>query len=128
MAKEFTPKQYYKVDKKGNFVLDDEGCKIPLDLYRGTKFADMVEFLKENGTDEEKAEFKKACHTKKVYEKVIGKKGGEKRVPTGETTTCDEINGLYAKEWFFGKFAPEYLPVAEDKPANKSMADLLDEL
>ena len=128
MAKKFEPIQHYKLDKKGNFVLDDKGCKIALDLYKGTTFEEMIDFLKDNGTDADKAGFKEACHLKKVYVEVIGKKGGKSKKPTGETTHTDDINVLYAKEWFFKKFAPEYLPVAKQKENKKSMEDMLAEL
>ena len=84
--------------------------------------------VKENATDEQKAAFKKACHTKKVYEEIIGIRGGKTKKATGETVSCDEVNVLYAKEWFFGEFAPELLPKAKEVEQKKSMQDLLDEL
>lgn len=125
----FQPAQKYKVDKEGKYVLDKKGCKIAIDQYKGTTFEEMVDFLKENGSTEDKAEFKVACKTKKVYEIVIGKRGGEYKVWKGETQSCEEINVLYAKEWFFKKYAPEYLPKKTDKTnKNKSMEDLLAEL
>lgn len=128
MAKKFEPIQHYKVDKKGNLVTDDKGCKIALDLYKGTTFEEMIDFLKENGSEADKAGFKEACHLKKVYVEVIGKKGGKSKKATGETTYTEDINVLYAKEWFFKKFAPEYLPVAKQKEAKATMEDLLAEL
>ena len=124
----FTPVQHYKTDKKGNLVLDDKGCKIALDLYKGTTFEEMFDFIKENGTTEQKQDFITACHTKKVYEVVIGKKGGKKKIATGETTVCEEVNVLYAKEWFFKQFAPEYLPVKKEKEEKPSMEDMLKSL
>lgn len=130
MAKvKFTPIQHYKMDKKTNeYKLDKNGCKIAIDLYKGTTFEEMIDFLKENATDEQKAAFKKACHTKKVYEEIIGIRGGKTKKATGETVSCDEVNVLYAKEWFFGEFAPELLPKAKEPEQKKSMQDLLDEL
>ena len=130
MAKEktFTPVQHYKRDKKGQLVLDSKGCKIELDLYKATTFEEMVNFLKENGTEEDKAEFKKNCKKKKVYVEVMGAKGGKKKVFTGEFVETDTINVLYAKEEFFKKFAPEYLPVKKAEVKKKSMEDMLNDL
>lgn len=129
MAKKaFTPVVHYKTNKKGELELDKNGCKIELDKYRATTFEEMVAFLKENGTDKEKADFKTACYTKKVYEEVIGKRGGKSKKATSETVTTDTINVLYAKEWFFTTFAPEYLPKKAVKEAKKSMEDMLNEL
>ena len=130
MAKEkkFKPVEHYKKDKKGEYVLDKNNCKIKLDPYRATTFEEMVNWLKENGTEEDKKEFKENCYLKKVYEEVIGKKGGIKKVPTGEVVKIDEINVLYAKEKFFEKYAPEYMPKAKEKENKKSMEDLLSEL
>ena len=129
MAKKFTPIEHYKTDKKsGKLILDDNGCKILLDAYKATTFEEMVAFMKENGTAEEKEEFKKACYLKKVYVEVIGKKGGKSKKPTGEVVACDDINVMYVKEWFFTKFAPEFLPKKAAKVATKSMVDILAEL
>lgn len=125
----FTPIQHYRMDKKTNeYVLDKNGCKIAIDLYKGTTFEEMFTFLKENGTAEQKEAFKKACHTKKVYEEVIGKKGGKYKKATADTVSCDEINVLYAKEWFFKEFAPEHLPKAAENKKKKTMEDMLAEL
>ena len=136
MAKEeikFTPTQHYKMEvnkktKEKEYKLDEKGCKIKVDLYKGTTFEEMINFLKENGTIEQKEAFKTACHTKKVYEEVIGIRGGKSKRPTGETVFCEEVNVLYAKEWFFKEFAPEYLPKKEEAEKTKSMEDLLAEL
>lgn len=130
MAKvKFTPIQHYKMDKKTNeYKLDKNGCKIAIDLYKGTTFEEMIDFLKENATDEQKEAFKKACHTKKVYQEITGIRGGKTKKATGETVSCEEVNVLYAKEWFFGEFAPEFLPKAKEVEQKKSMQDLLDEL
>lgn len=129
MAKvKFTPTTHYKTDKDGNYVLDDKKCKIKLDDYKSIKFEEMIAFLKENATEEQKAAFKAACHTQKVYDVVIGKKGGKKKVWNGETTECTEINPYYAKEWFCKEFAPELLPKAATKKQEPSMEDLLADL
>lgn len=125
---EFTPTQHYKTDKKGNYILDKNNCKIKIDLYKGTKFKEMTDFLKENATEEQKKEFKKACYTKKVYDEVIGVKGGKSRKFTGETVECEDINVLYAKEWFFTQFAPQYLPQPKAKETKPTLKDLLAEL
>lgn len=124
----FTPTQRYKTDKNGSYVLDKNGCKQLVDAYKGTTFEEMVVFLKENGTAEQKEAFKKACHQQAVYEKVIGKRGGESKKPTGEYIECKEINVLNAKKWFFTEFAPELLPKAKEKEKKKTMEDLLGEL
>ena len=126
--KKFEPMQHYKTDRKGNYVLDDKNCKIPLDLYRGTTFEEMISYLKDSGTEEEKKEFKEVCHKKKVYVEKVGKKGGKKKVPTGETVYSEDINVLYAKEWFFNKFAKEYLPKKKEVDEKVKMQQLLDEL
>lgn len=129
MAKKFEPKERFKMEKDGKtYVLDKDNCKIKCDPYRATTFEDMVNFLKENGTDAEKEEFKKACYLKKVYEVVIGPKGGKSKVATGETVPTTDINVLYAKEWFFTKFAPEYLPTKKEKEKKPTLKSLLDTL
>lgn len=133
--KKFEPVQHYKmksVKKDGKTVkeyeLDKKGAKIPLDKYKATEFGEMVAWLKENGSPADIKAFKEACHTKKVKEEVIGPKGGKKLVPTGETTYCEEINPMYAKEWFFTQFAPDYLPKKAEPEAVKTMQDWLNEL
>ena len=125
----FVPEQKYKKDKDGNFVLDDNGEKIKLDLYKGTTFEDVVYFLRDKGTDKDRAEFKKNCFL------------AAKRIPSGkkdkdgkdimEIVTDDngnpvmektkKTNWLYAKKKFFEKYAPEYITVK--KKVNK--ADLI---
>lgn len=126
--KKFEPIKHYKKDKDGKIVLDKNGVKIKLDAFRSTTFQEMCDFLKENGTKEEKEAFKKACYTRKVYEEVVGKRGGVKRVPTNETVDTDTINVMYAKEWFFKQFAPEYLPQKKEEEKTKTMEDMLAEL
>lgn len=131
MAKKFEPIQRYKTDKEGNTV--------EVNLYKGTTFEDMVVWLKENGTKEEIAEFKKECSQKHKCVDVIDKETGQvKRTKSGkkvrEQTTeiipCKEgeVNILGAKIWFFNKFAPEHAPKKKEKPNRPSVKDLLADL
>lgn len=75
MAARFVPTQKYKVynEKKSNgakyveengvkYELDENGEKIALDLYKGTDFEDVVEFLTKNGTDKDRKTFKENCY------------------------------------------------------------------
>lgn len=131
----FTPTQKYKLDKKGNFVLDDNGTKIKLDLYKATSFKEMCEFIKANGTEEEKAEFRKAAKEKYVYVESgkFYQKGKHKGKPimkkTDDIVACgkDEVNILGAKKKFFEMYAPTYLP--KKKEDNEPSAqDLLNSI
>ena len=135
MKREFKPIQHYKVDKKTKeLVLDENGNKIPLDLYKGTSMRDMLAWIKENGTTEEKAEFKKQAYLKNEYTEVLDKNGNvkvstngkPKKKKTGNVIESETVNILSAKKWFFTQFAPEYLPEEEEK--GPSIADLLAEL
>lgn len=118
MAVKFKPIQKYKTDENGN--------QIEIDLYRGTDFEEIVAFLKENGTDKERAEFKKNCYLaakkiptgrkdkngKEIMEIIKDEKGNAIMEKT------DKLNWLYAKRKFFEKYAPEY--VTTNKRVNKA--------
>ena len=128
----FVPVQKYKEKK------DDNGnnVKVAVDLYKGTDFEEVVEFLSKNGTAEQKKEFKKNCYLahkkistgkfvkkgknkgKEIFEYVLDENGN----PILEET--NNINWLYAKKKFFEEFASEYLPKAEKKvPKHKLIED-----
>lgn len=114
----FEPKEKYREDENGNMV--------KLDPYKGTEFEEIVEFLKEKGTKEDRAEFKKNCYLaakksptdrqdkngKRIMEIVKDDNGNPVMVKT------DKLNWLYAKKKFFEKYAPEY--IATKKKANKA--------
>ena len=121
MTKKFVPVQKYKTDENGN--------QIELDLYKGTEFEEIVAFLTEKGTNEERAEFKKNCYlaAKKVPTGRKDKNGKDimevVKDDKGNTIMekTNKLNWLYAKKMFFEKYAPEYIVVK--KKANK--ADLI---
>lgn len=64
--------------------------------YKKITFDEVVDFLTEHGTTEEKAAFKKACYT------------------NAEGETVEKLNWLNAKKWFCTNFAPELLPVKKE--------------
>lgn len=142
MAAEFKPTQKYKVydEKKDGkkeikyvvenevkYELDEAGKKIPLDLYKGTDFEEVVEFLTKNGTDKDRKEFKTNCYLamKKQPSGKVSKAGKVKMEPVKDKDgnvimePTDKLNWLYAKQKFFEKFAPEYIPVAKQKAVPK---------
>jgi len=69
--------------------------------YKKITFDEVVDFLTEHGTKEEKAAFKKACYTN----------------AKGETTT--KLNWLNGKLWFCTNFAPELVPVKKEEKEPK---------
>lgn len=147
MAAKFVPTQKYKLydpkKNKGNTVkyveednkkyeLDENGEKIALDLYKGTDFEEVVKFLTDNGTDQDRATFKKNCylaakkqgtgkfvqkgkHQGKEIMEIVRDKNGD---PVMEPT--ERLNWLYAKQKFFEEFDPEHAPKAVEKPASKA--------
>ena len=125
MSIKFVPTQKFKKDKEGNYILDKEGKQIPLELYKGTEFEEVVDFLINNGTDKDRSEFKKNCYlaAKKVPTGKTDKKGKEIMVPVKDEKgkiimeKTDRLNWLYAKKKFFEKYAPEYIV---KKQVNKS--------
>ena len=128
MAAKFTPIPKAKKDKDGNPILDKDGKEELIDLYKGTTFEEMVDFLIENGTDKDRAEFKKNCYQiakrvptgrkdkngKEIMEVVKDSKGNEIMENT------NKINWLYAKKKFFEKYAPEYI-TAKKKVSKASL-------
>lgn len=123
MAK-FTPTQKKVIDKKS-------GKERNADLYKATKWEEMISFIKANGTAEEIAKFKKAASEKFVYvDSGKKKKNGEPlMVKTDKVIACgeDEVNILGAKKVFFEMYAPEFLPKKTPK-AKVNARKLLDEL
>ena len=74
---------------------------------------EMINFLSENGTDEERKEFAQNCYTK--YER--DSKGNKKYNADGspKTLESDKLNLMYAKEKFCEKYAPDLVPKAKEK-------------
>lgn len=115
-AKHFTTdKKYYKTDKKGKIVLDEEGKPIELSTFVGIELKDMISWMNENATAEQKKAFKLAFHTDKNGEPLKAvegktKKNGEK----GKGIASDKrTNFINAKNYFFETFAPELIPTKE---------------
>lgn len=142
MAAKFEPIQKYKLYNEKNdnkkeikyvvegnvkYELDEEGNKIPLDLYKATDFEEVVEFLTKNGTDKDRKEFKTNCYLamKKQPSGKVSKTGKVIMEPVKDSNgnvimeITDKLNWLYAKQKFFEKFAPEYIPVAKEKTVPK---------
>ena len=65
--------------------------------YLHLELKEVIKFLQENGTDEERAEFKKQCYTKSD-----GKKS-------------KKLNWLKGKVWFCEKYIPEIIPEKQEK-------------
>lgn len=86
--------------------------------YKTLTIEEMIKFLSENGTDEERKEFAQNCYTK--YEKDA--KGNKKYDADGKakTTKTDKLNLMYAKEMFCNKYAPELIPIKKEKEPLKS--------
>lgn len=145
MAARFVPTQKYKLydEKKSNgakfveengvqYELDENGEKIALDLYKGTDFEDVVEFLTKNGTDADRAKFKKNCYLtvkKQGTGRFVQKgkhKGTEIMEPAKDAAgnvimePTTKLNWLYAKQKFFEEFDPEHAPKAQEKKEPKS--------
>ena len=129
MAKKFTPIQHYKEDKDGN--------QVKVDLFKGTTFEEMFNWIKENGTKEEKEKFLYELKHKHVYVDALDENGNVKKNAKGKAikvkteeiieTKPNENNVLGARVWFFNTFAPEYAP--KKKENNKtSINDLLKDL
>ena len=121
MAAKFTPEPKYKADDNGN--------QIEMDPYKGTSFKEMVEFLAEKGTKEDRKEFKKNCYLaiKKVPTGRKDKNGKEimeiEKDENGEPVMekTGKLNWLYAKRKFFEKYAPEYITSKK----KENLADLI---
>ena len=123
-AVKFVPKEKTRLDKK-------TGKMVKCDPYRSTTLDDMIDFLEENGTPEEKKTFKENCYlvarkvpTGKTYKK--GKHKGEEIIDVERYENGDPImepteivNWLYARQKFFEDFAPEFLPKADETKKNK---------
>ena len=69
--------------------------------YKQITFEEMVEYLKVNGTDEERAEFKKKCTIK------------------ADGSVAERVNWQNGKKWFVSKFIPELLPPTKKKKSTK---------
>ena len=129
-AVKFVPKEKTRLDKK-------TGKMVKCDPYRSTTLDDMIDFLEENGTPEQKKTFKENCYlvarkvpTGKTYKK--GKHKGEEIIDIERDETGDAImepteivNWLYARQKFFEQYAPEFLPPKADetKKNKKKVAD-----
>ena len=127
-----TKKTKVKYDEK---TKKDKQVKI--DLYKGTTLEEVISFLEEHGTDEDRKKFFDNCHleTKKIgsgtyYQK--GKHEGEEIMVKELDENGNEIlvkteklNWLYAKQKFFEEYAPEFLPVkkAPRKKVSSRMAN-----
>lgn len=70
--------------------------------FKTLSFDEVVDYLEANGTEEEKANFKKACFTNKNGKAV------------------KKLNWLNGKLWFCKTFAPQLVPVAKEKEPLKS--------
>lgn len=117
MAEKFVPTQKYKMGKNNEFEFDEQGNKIAIDLYKGTEFDEVVDFLENKGTEKDRKEFKNNCYL--VAKKIATGKNDKKGKPIYEVVKDDKgnivmekttrMNWLYAKRKFFEKFAPEYI-------------------
>ena len=84
---------------------------------------EMINYLEEYGTEEEKKEFAKNCYTKYVRDSKKNKKYDANGNPI--TAPTDRLNGMYAKEKFCEKFAPELLPVKKEPEKKEKKSDRL---
>ena len=113
MAKKFTTdKKYYK---------QKNGKREQISVYNGITLDEMIDWLIENGTDEEKKAFKTALYSYKDGEPMpFDTKAG-----TGER--YQKTNFINAKRHFFKAFAPDLLPVKkveeEKPPVSERMKD-----
>lgn len=107
----------------------DNGNQSKMNAYKRTTFKEMVEFLAEKGTKEDRKEFKRNCYLAikkeptgrkdkngKEIMKIVKDENGK---PVMEET--GKLNWLYAKRKFFEKYAPEYI----SSKKNESLADLI---
>lgn len=97
-----TEKKYYKKSKDGR-------KREPVTVYNGITFDDIVDWLEENGTDEDKKVFKDALYTYKDGAPMPKLKNKE----TGEE--YQRTNFINAKRKFFERHNPEYIPVKKEK-------------
>lgn len=125
----FTPVQKYKVDKKGKLVLDDNGNKIKIDLYKSITAEEVISFLKENGTKKDIETFKTNIKTKVTYAEHLNSKGKQiNDTPIGTEVVDDPdfVNWLYAKQEFCRQFCPDVLPKKE--PKKQTILEMLADL
>lgn len=105
-------KKFYKVD-------EENGKRKEISAYDGVQFTDIVEYLNEYGTDEEKAEFKKNFYSYANGEdtpvlKYKSDGNGHKKGDTYQKT-----NFINAKKKFFEKHAKELMPVKKEVIVDK---------
>lgn len=80
-----TEKKYFNKDGKETTV------------YKGIKLEEIIDWLDENGSEEDKREFKKAFYTNK------------------DGSANERGNFIRAKKMFFERHNPDYLPTGKSK-------------
>lgn len=105
-----TTKKYYKKSKDG-------GKRQQVTVYNGITFDDIVDWLEENGTDEDKKAFKEALYTYKDGEPMPKVKNKE----TGET--YQKTNFINAKRKFFERHNPDFLPTKKEKETKEKKSN-----
>lgn len=91
--------------------------------YKTLLLEEMINYLEEYGTEEEKKEFAQNCYTKYVRDSKKNKKYDAQGNPITETT--DKLNLIYAKEKFCAKFAPGLIPVKKKQEKKEKKSDRL---
>lgn len=108
--------KFYKM-KNGEYVLNDKGGRIEVDVYHGITFDYIVDWLEANGTDEDKKKFKEAYYSYKdgtPMPMLTYKETGEK---------YQKSNFLNAKNKFFERHNKEYLPKKKDEEPKQKKAE-----
>lgn len=108
--------KFYKM-KNGEYDLNDKGGRIEVDVYHGITFDYIVNWLEENGTAEDKKEFKKNYYSYKdgtPMPIMTYKETGEK---------YQKSNFLNAKNKFFERHNPDYLPKKKNEEPKQKKAE-----
>lgn len=108
--------KFYKT-KNGEYVLNDKGGRIEVDVYHGITFDYIVDWLEENGSPEDKKEFRKNYYSYKdgtPMPMLTYKATGEK---------YQKSNFLNAKNKFFERHNPDYLPKKKDEEPKKKKSE-----
>ena len=108
--------KFYKM-KNGEYVLNDKGGRIEVDVYHGITFDYIVDWLEANGTDEDKKAFKDAYYSYKDGTPMPTK------TYKGTNEKYQMSNFLNAKNKFFERHNPDYLPVKKDEEPKKKKAE-----
>lgn len=108
--------KFYKM-KNGEYVLNEKGGRIEVDVYHGITFDYIVDWLEKNGTAEDKADFKKNYYSYKDGTPMpirTYKQTGEK---------YQMSNFLNAKNKFFERHNKDYLPTKKEEEPKAKKAE-----